>query len=98
MEIIELMNILAQGEDSEHQFKKNMANAQSLAGEMAAFSNGNGGKIIIGVTDDGLISGLTSEDIRRLNQLISNVASQNVRPAINPATQNILTESGLILP
>jgi len=97
MEIIELMNILAQGEDSEHQFKKNMANAQSLAGEMAAFSNGNGGKIIIGVTDDGLIAGLTSEDIRRLNQLISNVASQNVRPAINPTTQNILTESGLIL-
>jgi len=97
MEIIDLMTILAQGEDSEHQFKKNIANPDSLAAEMVAFSNGNGGRILVGVDDDGLMVGLTKEDIRRLNQLISNVASQNVRPAINPTTQNILTESGLIL-
>lgn len=97
MEILELMTILARGEDSEHQFKKNMANAESLAAEMVAFSNGAGGKILVGVDDDGSIAGLTKADIRRLNQLISNVASQNVRPAINPATRNILTDSGLIL-
>jgi ATP-dependent DNA helicase RecG len=97
METLELMKILAQGEDSQHQFKKNMTNAESLAAEMVAFSNGNGGKILVGVDDDGSITGLTKEDIQRLNQLISNVASQNVRPAINPTTQNILTDSGLIL-
>lgn len=97
METVELMTILAQGEDSEHQFKKNISNAESLAAEMVAFSNGNGGKIFVGVSDDGLIVGLTREDIHRLNQMISNVASQNVRPAINPTTQNNLTESGLIL-
>ena len=47
METIELMNVLAQGEDSEHQFKENFNNAESLAAEMVAFSNGNGGKIVI---------------------------------------------------
>ena len=97
METIELMNVLAQGEDSEHQFKENFNNAESLAAEMVAFSNGNGGKIVIGVADHGLIVGLTKADIHRLNQLISNVASINVRPAINPTTQNMLTENGLIL-
>lgn len=97
METLELMTILAQGEDSQHQFKKNISNAESLAAEMVAFSNGNGGKILVGVDDDGSITGLTKEDINRLNQLISNVASQNVRPAVNPITQNILTDSGLIL-
>ncbi len=97
METLELLNILVQGEDSEHQFKKNVANAESLAAEMVAFSNGNGGKILLGVADDGLIVGLSKEDIHRLNQLISNAASQNVRPAINPTTQNMLTENGLIL-
>lgn len=74
-----------------------MTNAESLAAEMVAFSNGNGGRILVGVDDDGSIMGLTKEDIHRLNQLISNVASQNVRPAVNPITQNILTDSGLIL-
>lgn len=97
METLDIMTILAQGEDSEHQFKKNITNVDSLAAEMVAFSNANGGKILVGVADDGQISGLTKEDIQRLNQLISNAASQNVRPAINPITQNMLTESGLIL-
>jgi ATP-dependent DNA helicase RecG len=49
------------------------------------------------VDDSGVITGLTGEDIRRLNQLISNVASQNVQPAINPVTENIKTDSGLVM-
>ncbi len=97
MDILELMTMLAQGEDSEHQFKKNISNEDSLAAEMVAFSNGNGGKILVGVDDKGLITGLSKEDVSRLNQLISNTASQNVKPAINPTTQNLLTENGLVL-
>ncbi|MCF6335059.1 MAG: putative DNA binding domain-containing protein [Spirochaetales bacterium] len=64
---------------------------------MVAFSNGQGGTIFIGVEDDGTISGLSSEDIQRLNQMISNVASQNVEPAINPTTQNITITEKIIL-
>ena len=97
METVELFTILAQGEDSQHQFKKNVNNTESLSAEMVAFSNGKGGQIFIGVEDNGNILGLTAEDVARLNQLISNAASQNVRPAINPTTQNMLTEQGLVL-
>jgi len=97
METLELMTILAQGEDSLHQFKQIITRAESLAQEMVAFSNGMGGKIIVGVDDDGVIVGLTNEELRELNKLIANVASGNVRPAINPTTQNILTEFGLVL-
>ena len=97
MEIVELLDILSCGEDSQHQFKKNMRNDDALAAEMVAFSNGAGGKLLIGVNDDGSIAGLSGEDIHRLNQLISNAASQNVKPAINPVTENIMTASGLIM-
>ena len=97
METVELMTILAQGEDSQHQFKQTIPHRDSLAQEMVAFSNGLGGKIIIGVDDAGVIVGLTNEELRELNQLIANVASGNVRPAINPTTQNILTEFGLVV-
>jgi len=56
MEIVELLEILSRGEDSKHQFKKNVTNPDSLAGEMVAFSNGTGGTMFIGVNDDGSIS------------------------------------------
>lgn len=97
MEIVELLDILNCGEDSKHQFKKNVNNPDSLSGDMVAFSNGDGGKILIGVDDNGLITGLTGEDIRRLNQLVSNTASQSVQPPINPSTENIKTDSGIVM-
>jgi ATP-dependent DNA helicase RecG len=97
MEPIELLEVLARGEDSLHQFKRNFANSDALAAEMIAFSNGGGGQIFIGADDDGTIYGLTSDDVHRLNQLISNTASQGVIPAISPVTENIQTDSGLVL-
>ena len=87
MENSELSEILEKGEDSFTQFKKNITNADSLAGDMVAFSNGGGGKILVGINDDGTIAGLSNDDIRRLNQLISNTASQNIQPSINPITE-----------
>lgn len=86
METIEILTILSQGEDSLNQFKKNITNADSLAAEIVAFSNGQGGRLFIGVDDDGTVTGLSKEDIQRLNQLVSNTASQNVIPAVNPTT------------
>jgi ATP-dependent DNA helicase RecG len=97
MEALEIMQMLALGEDSRNQFKKNISNPDSLAAEMVAFSNGQGGTIFIGVDDDGSVSGLSEDDIRRLNQMVSNAASQHVTPAINPFTQNTLIQEKMIL-
>ena len=97
MQLAELESIIKRGEDSTHQFKQNFTNATQLAAEIVAFSNGSGGQIFVGVKDSGDIHGLSLEDIHRLNQLISNACSQNVRPAINPFTENIATPQGLVL-
>jgi ATP-dependent DNA helicase RecG len=99
MEAIELIELLSRGEDSHTQFKKaqDIRNATALAAEMAAFANAEGGRILIGVDDHGDIVGITQDDIRRLNNLVSNVASENVRPPINPITENVSTEKGLVM-
>lgn len=97
MTLIELQQILARGEDSQYQFKQNITNAESLAAEMVAMGNAVGGKIIIGVNDLGEIIGLNSKDIRRLNQLISNVATDFVKPPISCLTENIQTDQGLLI-
>ena len=50
METEELLAIIANGEDSRHQFKANITRADSLAQEMSAFSNSKGGFLLIGVS------------------------------------------------
>ncbi|SCZ76327.1 RNA-binding domain-containing protein [Acidaminobacter hydrogenoformans] len=97
MELNQLLEIVSRGEDSLTQFKENITNQDSLAAEMVAFSNSKGGKILIGIKDDGEIGGLKAADIRRINQMISNAASQSIRPAINPLTENFDHENGLIV-
>jgi ATP-dependent DNA helicase RecG len=97
MEAEELIAVISKEEDSKHQFKGNVTNATSLAQEMVAFCNSGGGDIFIGVSDDGTLRGLTKDDIRRINQLISDAASQHVKPSINPVTENIKMPDGLVI-
>ncbi len=66
MRIKELKSQIALGEDSIRQFKADVRNAESLASEMAAFANSEGGVIFLGVADDGSIPGLDKTDISRL--------------------------------
>lgn len=99
MEAIELIKLIERGEDGCTQFKRaqDVTNTTSLAGEIAAFSNSKGGRILIGVDNLGRVVGLTNEDIRRLNNLVASVASQNVRPPINPDTENVSTGDGTVM-
>ncbi len=88
---------IALGEDSTRQFKVDVKNADSLASEMAAFANTNGGTIFIGVADDGSTPGLSGQDVARINQLISNGASQLVRSPLAVQTENVALENGRIV-
>lgn len=97
METVELLEIAARGEDSHHQFKSDFTNAVSLASEMVAFSNSGGGQIFIGINDDGSVEGHAAASIHRLNQLISNAASEGVRPPINPSTETVDGGSGVVI-
>lgn len=92
-----MIEILERGEDSRHQFKTNITNAESLAGDMVAFANTKGGMVIIGAEDNGKISNLTADDIRRLNQLVANTATNNVKNPINPITENIKVGDDLLM-
>ena len=97
METTEFLEIINRGEDSKHQFKANMTNETALAIEMVAFSNSGGGSIFIGVNKDSTLTGLDGIDIERLNQLVSNAASQHVKPPINPQTENKVIEDNHVI-
>lgn len=97
MEAIDVITAISRGEDSQTQFKRNINNSESLAGELVAFSNSDGGNIFVGVDDNGSIFGLSNDDLRRINQLISSTATDHVKPAINVTTRNIDIDGNIVL-
>lgn len=97
MDALEVLDLIERAESSTIQLKKDITNATQLASEMVAFSNSKGGVIIIGVSDDKEIKGLSDADIGRLNQLISNSSEQNVRPPISPITEIVKIENNKVL-
>jgi ATP-dependent DNA helicase RecG len=97
MDLNDLKKIVSRGEDSRHQFKEDIRNGDSLAAEMVAFSNSRGGYIFIGVSNKGNLIGLSSKDVDRVNQLISNSASQHVRSPITVHTENVTVESDRVV-
>lgn len=73
-------DIWRQGENSAVEFKSASVRPESLAREMVAFANTDGGSILLGVEDDGRVSGLD----KNLNseEWAANIARNNVVPAL----------------
>ncbi len=92
-----LQSQVALGEDSRRQFKADVSNVDSLASEMAAFANSEGGTLLIGVADNGELVGLAPADVGRINQLISNAASQCVRSPLTVITENVPVGNGRVV-
>ncbi|MDX2303656.1 MAG: putative DNA binding domain-containing protein [Microscillaceae bacterium] len=90
MEASELLNLISGGETSTLQLKENVTNVVSIAQEMVAFSNSKGGKILIGVNDKtGEITGLSFQDIQRINNLLTTAANEHVKSAIIIETETV---------
>lgn len=89
MNIADLRELVARGEDSRLQYKSDVRNVDAAAAEMAVLANCEGGRILIGVGDNGELIGLSRSAVGRINQLISNAASQHVRSPISPQTENV---------
>lgn len=96
MDALELLDLIQKGESSTVQFKVRIdkkdkkKSAYDLGTEMVAFTNTRGGTLIVGVVDEtGEIDGLSYEELQATNQLLANVSTNNVKPAINIFTETI---------
>lgn len=98
MEASELFDIIKKGESSRVQFKERLPHQDSLAQEMTAFSNSQGGLIIIGVNDKtGALNGLSFGEIQSTNLQLVNVASQSVFPSIIISTETVQVNGGNLI-
>ena len=57
-----LQRLIRQGEHQQQDFKYRISDARKLAKSVSAFANTDGGRLLIGVRDDGCMSGVRSEE------------------------------------
>lgn len=57
-----IFQLIAKGEGETLDFKKTISSASKIAKTIAAFANHKGGRLLVGVNDNGSISGTRSED------------------------------------
>ena len=57
-----LLSMIREGEHQQQDFKYRVADACKLAKSVSAFANTDGGRLLIGVRDDGHLSGVRSEE------------------------------------
>ena len=82
----ELLEIIANDENSGVEFKRDVLQNRELARELVAFSNLEGGMVLLGVEDDGTIFGLTREN---LEEWVMTACRDKVRPGIIPFFETI---------
>jgi ATP-dependent DNA helicase RecG len=81
--LTDLLEIIRNGENSGVEFKRDVIQSHDLAKELVAFTNFEGGKVLLGVEDDGSITGITRPD---LEEWVMTTCRDKIRPAIIPQT------------
>ena len=89
-----MKDIIRMGESSVLEFKTEEVHNDSIAKEVVAFSNFMGGKLLVGVRDDGSIIGTTN---RKVEEMIVQVCRNNVTPSVLPRTEFMDVEGKEIL-
>lgn len=88
----ELLEIIANGENSGVEFKRDDIRPEQLAREIVAMVNLRGGVVLLGVEDDGSISGIQRGD---LETWVMNVILAHVHPMLLPFYEVVVLEDGL---
>lgn len=88
----ELLEIIANGENSGVEFKRDDLRPEQLAKEIVALANFQGGKLLLGVEDDGAISGIQRADLE--TWVMDTVFGRYVHPLILPFYEEVALDDG----
>jgi len=93
--VLELKERIAGGENIHTEFKESLPEASDLAKSIVCFANTDGGQIIIGISDDGEVLGL--EGVDKAIQFVDNVAYNNCEPPIAVIQETITINDKTVL-
>ena len=84
--LVELSALLRESENSGVEFKRDDIRPEDLAKALVALSNLRGGRVLLGVEDDGTVSGLVRD---RVDEWVLTVARDKVRPPLIPYVETV---------
>lgn len=88
----ELLEIIANLENSGVEFKRDDIRPEQLAKEVVAMANFQGGMVLLGVEDDGKISGIQRDN---LEEWVMNVFHSKIHPMILPFYEEVQIDDGV---
>ena len=92
----ELIELIRNGENSGVEFKRDGVRPDDMAKELSALLNFEGGNILLGVEDDGSITGLTRSR-EEVELCVMNIARQNLQPGITPSWSCVTQDDGKVV-
>jgi len=90
-----LKKLIFEGEGVSLDFKKTISSCEKIARTMTAFANNKGGRLLIGVADDGTIKGVKSEEEEKY--MITRAAHLFIKPALEPTFEEVYNDDKLVL-
>ena len=90
-----IRKLILEGEGVTQDFKKRITSCEKIAKTMVSFANNKGGRLLIGVSDDGSISGVKSEDEEKY--MITRAAHFYCKPALEPKFEEVYIEDKIVL-
>ncbi|QKJ29841.1 putative DNA binding domain-containing protein [Mucilaginibacter mali] len=90
-----IKKLIFEGEGVTLDFKKTITRCEKIAKTMVAFANNQGGRLLIGVADDGSIKGVKFEEEEKY--MITRAANFFIRPALEPVFEEVYVDDKLVL-
>jgi predicted HTH transcriptional regulator len=95
MRATNIKKLIFDGEGVTLDFKKTITSCEKIARTMVSFANNKGGRLLIGVADDGSIKGVKSEDEERY--MITRAAQMFAKPVLDPVFEEVYIDDKLVL-
>lgn len=95
MDKLELYELIAGGEDSYVEFKRDPTQRTDFANEMIALANTEGGRVLVGVDDSGAIVGV--QEPQRVEEAVLNIARDNCNPPLRPTIDHVRADEGAVV-
>jgi len=89
-----LRSLIAQGEHRQLDFKYEISDARKIARSLSAFANTEGGKLLVGVKDNGRITGIRSDEEY---YMVESAASLFCKPEVNFDTRLLNADGKSVL-